>query len=1017
MNLTENQKEALKEVFGEHVTFEERERKYYAHDIGILPSLISPLINAQIPLAVVRPQSQEELLKLVQFARKEKIALVPRAAATSGYGGVVPLTRALVVDLNSLNKIVEVNKEALTVTVETGLVWEELEKKLNEEGLSLRLYPSSLPASTVGGWVAQGGSGFGSYEFGWFRENIVGLKVLIPTGEVKEVSGEEINNFYGAMGSTGFILEVKIKVRQLEKEIVKGLTFENEEKLAEFIKRASKGHLPFWHLGFINPAGAWLKNLSPPKEHHGHKEESPKLPEKFIVLLVYPESRSEAIEQSLSQLAEETGAEILNQDLTLHEWEERFKPMKLKRLGPSMIPSEVVVPVERLGDMLKSAKKLVKMPFFIEGMVVSAKEVVLLGLIPHDERKFGFNFAYSLSLSLIKQAKKLGGRAYAAGPYLSQEAEAVYGKEGYRKLLNIKKQLDGENLFNPLKIEGKPALRNLMKLASTFEPLIRPVANLFKVRLGERFDPEEKIRGIPADVAWHAYACAQCGYCVRTCDQFYGRGWESQSPRGKWFWLKEYLEGREELDQRQVNTFLVCTTCEFCNVRCQLDLPIEPSWMKLRNTLVKEKGFMTFPPFYMMAAAARKERNIWAGYAHDRDNWVPDELKSKIKDKAEIAYFAGCTASYVEQDIAKASATLLDRAGVEFTYLGKDEACCGIPMLVSGQWDVFEEIMQHNIAKMKEKEAKTVVTSCPACWLVWHTLYPEWAKKRGIDYPFETKHYSEILAEKIKSGELKFTNPVNMKVTFHDSCHIGRAGGVYEPPRELIKAIPGVEFVEMEHNRENGLCCGSVLTLVGEPEVAPKIGDERLSEAEKAGAEALLALCPCCQFQLRVTADTVGKDIPVKDLASFAAKGLGYDFPDTTGQALGMWAVFYRMIELMEPKNMGALMIELFPSMFAVMPKPMVSMMKAMKYVPGGLSMMKAMMPKMMPMMMPMIMPKVFPDMVEAVRKRVSPMPKEMEEQMPELLDKTMEMMLPKMLPLVIPHILDPMIGYIREKL
>lgn len=1017
MGLSETQKSVLKETFNDRVTFEERERKYYAHDIGVMPSLISPLLDPKIPLAVVRPQNQDELLRLVKFAQKEKIAIVPRASATSGYGGVIPLVPALVVDLNSFAKITEINKEQLTATVEAGVVWEELEKKLNEEGLSLCLYPSSAPASTVGGWVAQGGSGFGGYEFGWFKENIVSLRVLTPDGAIREVAGEEIANFYGAMGSTGFILEVKLKVRTFEKEVVKGLVFGKAESLAEFIKRASERKLPFWHLGFVNPDGAVLKNLSPPREHHGHKEEVPKLPQKFVALAVYPESRSALIDEELNQMVEETGAEILDHKVATHEWEERFKPMKLKRLGPSIIPSEAVVPVDKLGEMLKAIKKLIKMPMFIEGMAVSAREVILLGLIPHDERRFSFNLAYALSLSLIKQAKKLGGRAYAAGPYLSQEAERVYGKVGYQNLLRAKKELDKENLFNPLKLEGKPVLSGLMNLTNSFEFLIRPLANLFKIRLGERFEEKEKVRGIPFDVAWHAYACAQCGYCVRTCDQFYGRGWESQSPRGKWFWLKEYLEGREELDQKQVNTFLVCTTCEFCNVRCQLDLPIEPSWMKLRNTLVKEKGFMTFPPFYMMAAAAKKERNIWASYAKDRDNWLPDEIRPKIKEKADIAYFAGCTASYVEQDIAKASATLLDRAGVEFTYLGKDEACCGIPMLVSGQWDVFEEIMQHNITRMKEREAKTVVTSCPACWLVWHTLYPEWAAKKGIDYPFETKHYSEILAEKIKSGELKFTHPIDMKVAFHDSCHIGRAGGVYEPPRELIKAIPGVEFVEMEHNRENSLCCGSVLTLVGEPEVAPKIGSERLAEAEKVGADALLALCPCCQFQLRVTAETVGKDIPVKDLASFAAKGLGIDFPDSTQECLNIWAVFFRMIELMEPKNMGALMVELFPSMFAAMPKPMVSMMKAMKYVPGGLSMMRIMMPKMMPMMMPMIMPKVFPDMVEAVRKRVSPMPKEMEEQMPELLDKTMEMLLPKLLPQVIPYIIDPMIGYIKEKL
>ena len=84
------------------------------------------------------------------------------------------------------------------------------------------------------------------------------------------------------------------------------------------------------------------------------------------------------------------------------------------------------------------------------------------------------------------------------------------------------------------------------------------------------------MKDIPADVAWYAYGCSQCGYCVEECDQFYGRGWESQSPRGKWYWLREYMEGREKWDQFMVDTILVCTTCELCNLRCSASLPIEP---------------------------------------------------------------------------------------------------------------------------------------------------------------------------------------------------------------------------------------------------------------------------------------------------------------------------------------------------------------------------------------------------------------------------------------------------------
>jgi Fe-S oxidoreductase len=140
-------------------------------------------------------------------------------------------------------------------------------------------------------------------------------------------------------------------------------------------------------------------------------------------------------------------------------------------------------------------------------------------------------------------------------------------------------------------------------------------------RVGER--PQKTVKGIPGDVAWYAYACSQCGYCVDECDQFYGRGWESQSPRGKWYWLREYLEGREKWDQFMVDSMVACTTCEICNHRCSVSLPIEQSWMKLRGELINEEKKMTFPPFEIMAAALTKEGDIWAGYRADRTNWFP----------------------------------------------------------------------------------------------------------------------------------------------------------------------------------------------------------------------------------------------------------------------------------------------------------------------------------------------------------------------------------------------------------
>lgn len=182
---------------------------------------------------------------------------------------------------------------------------------------------------------------------------------------------------------------------------------------------------------------------------------------------------------------------------------------------------------------------------------------------------------------------------------------------------------------------------------------------------------------------------------------------------------------------------------------------------------------MTIPPFEMMTEALRSQGDIWAGYRKDHSLWFPEDLKEKhgAGTKAKNVYFAGCTASFVEKNIGIASVRLLDEAGVDFTYLGAKENCCATPMLVAGKWDVFEETMKKNISAVKASGADTVITSCPACDMMWRHVYPDRAKKIGIEYGITSKHYSEILSEKINSGEFKFKSGVEkpVTVTLHDA--------------------------------------------------------------------------------------------------------------------------------------------------------------------------------------------------------------------------------------------------------
>jgi len=1012
--------QSLKEICGDdRVRTDRRERKMYSSDIGAMPKLVKPFVPAGVAGAVVRPRDEAQVVKLAKLAQSRGVRLVPRGWATSGYGGVLPQSGAVVVDMSGQQRVLSIDAENLTVRVEAGAIWENIDREIGLQGLALRLYPSSYPSSSVAGWLAQGGSGFGSYEYGTFKESVTSARVVLPTGAIKDFSGEELLLLIAdAEGITGIITEIEFRVRMLEAEVHQLVAFKDTSALGKALSAISAQALPIWSITFLNPESTRLKKQLP--HHHGHPWEmahehfEPSLPEAYLAVIAYPESRRGSIDGPLEAIVAESGGTVLDAESTEHEWEQRFAPMRLKRIGPSIVPTEVIVPLAQMPTVLDEIDVKISQPFILEGMVGKGDKVVLLGFIPHDERSFNFNLAFALSLSVIKIAKAHGGAAYSTGLYFRREADSVLGASKVAALKRYKAEVDPAGIMNPGKVMGSGFIDFIMGSATAFEPLIRPIANAAKPPSSPG-NLSRDVNGIPGDVAFMAFACARCGYCVPTCEQFSGRGWESQSPRGKYAYLREVIAGREKWDRKAIDTMLVCTTCEVCNTRCQLQLPIEHNWMAMRGKLINEEKRGTFPPFEMMAASLRGEKDIWAGKAEHRADWIPADIADKIKDEGPIMYFAGCTASFVEKDVAEATARLLTDAGYELSYMGSDEACCGIPMKVAGKWDQFEEIYVHNVAEARKRGAKTIVTSCPACALVWKELYANLAVERGEEYEFEIKHYSELIAPALADGRLELKNPIEGRITFHDSCHAGRAQGIYEPPRDMLKAIPGVDYVEMEHNREEGLCCGSVLTLVGEIEVAPILGGHRLAEAVDAGAETVVALCPCCQVQLRDSNIKNNLGLKIDDLSRIVAQSAGYDIPETTEYSMYMWGFFDKFIILMEPANMAQLMTRIFPQMMDNMPVGMKPMMLAMKHVPGGLTLMERMMPSLFPMMAPGILGKVMPDMVAAVGDYIGEMPDDMAALMPTLLPETMDSLMPTYLPQLIPYLTPKFIDYVRN--
>ena len=238
------QQQAFLEKFGKRVSFDKTERMLYGHDIAAIPNLVKPLIGNTTPDAVVQPQSEEELVEVVSWAYQEGIPITPRGKGSSGYGGIVPVKQGLVVDFYQMKDVLEVDADGLTVSVQPGITWEQLDKALMPQGLTLRLYPTSYPSSSVGGWLAQGGAGIGSYEYGYFRQSVVSARVVLPSGEVRDMAGDELDLIADAEGITGLISQVTVRVQPLEDVDVVALACPDAHEAQKLMQAIIDAELP-----------------------------------------------------------------------------------------------------------------------------------------------------------------------------------------------------------------------------------------------------------------------------------------------------------------------------------------------------------------------------------------------------------------------------------------------------------------------------------------------------------------------------------------------------------------------------------------------------------------------------------------------------------------------------------------------------------------------------------------------------------------------------------------------------
>jgi len=234
-------------------------------------------------------------------------------------------------------------------------------------------------------------------------------------------------------------------------------------------------------------------------------------------------------------------------------------------------------------------------------------------------------------------------------------------------------------------------------------------------------------------------------------------------------------------------------------------------------------------------------------------------------------FFAGCSPSILRPDQASAVARIFAAMEEPIGYLGKEERCCGSTLLRIGEENLFMEMARANLDAMRKAGARRVVVTCAGCFKSWKEDYPERLGPTGI----EVVHVSELIEQALDSGKL-LLRPVpenERRVTYHDPCHLGRAEGVYEPPRKVLASVPGIRLVEMAFNRENSACCGSGGGVrTARPALSASIGAKRVQMAEETGASEVISCCPWCEQNLEDCIKASGRSgLKVRDLVEVVA--------------------------------------------------------------------------------------------------------------------------------------------------
>ncbi len=382
-------------------------------------------------------------------------------------------------------------------------------------------------------------------------------------------------------------------------------------------------------------------------------------------------------------------------------------------------------------------------------------------------------------------------------------------------------------------------------------------------------------------------ACTRCGRCEDNCPA--NLSGKALSPKKMIQDLREHLyqvypypliktpvEPRGDMITDAVTEEVIwdCTTCRACQEACPVYIEHIDKIIDMRRNLALERA--EFPESAQQALVNMQSRgHPWKGTTLTRTDWANGLDIKQISDNGnvDVLYWVGCTAALEERNtkVAIATARIMQAAGINFGILGIEETCCGDPARRMGDEYMFQTLCQKNIELFQQYNIKKIVTSCPHCFNTLKNEYPQFGGN------FEVIHHSQLIKDLIGQGKIKVGNIGSIKVTYHDSCYLGRHNDIYEPPREILQSIGGINKVELAYSRDKGFCCGGGggHMWMEEP-IEQRLNVRRVEQVMQAKVDVVATACPWClaMFEDGIKAKEIEESMKAMDLSELVIEAL-----------------------------------------------------------------------------------------------------------------------------------------------